>query len=89
MAISSREPHLQCVEPLNQNTRMGMTRMLQGRSRPRPLEAQLGPGLEWAGRMEAFDVRQLLALTHQEYGHCPHPKTLHERLSDIGTHGGR
>lgn len=39
--------------------------------------------------MEGLDVAQLLALTHQEYAHCPHPKTLHERLSDIGSHGGR
>jgi hypothetical protein len=39
--------------------------------------------------METFDVAQLLALTHQEYAHCSHPKTLHERLSDICSHGGR
>jgi hypothetical protein len=63
--------------------------MLQGRygsSRP---DATFGLGSHAPSAMETFDVAQLLALTHQEYAHCSHPKTLHERLSDIGSHGGR
>jgi hypothetical protein len=62
--------------------------MLQGRSGQSPADA-FGHGSHRPGTADGFDVAQLLALTHQEYGHCPHPKTLHERLSDIGSHGGR
>ncbi|MCU0894589.1 MAG: hypothetical protein MUD06_09745 [Rhodospirillales bacterium] len=63
--------------------------MLQGRSGSSRPEGTLGLGSHPPSAMEMFDVAQLLALTHQEYAHCSHPKTLHERLSDIGSHGGR
>lgn len=63
--------------------------MLQGRPGSRRPEAPFGPGSHAAGAADTFDVGQLLALMHQEYAHCPHPKTLHERLSDIGSQGGR
>ncbi len=82
-------PYLQVIDVLNQNTRMGMKRCCKDdpdRAAP-SLRLALAP--QWAVAAESFDVGQLLALMHQEYAHCPHPKTLHERLSDIGSHGGR
>jgi hypothetical protein len=63
--------------------------MLQGRSGASRPEGALGLGSHPSSAMDTLDVAQLLALTHQEYAHCSHPKTLHERLSDIGSHGGR
>lgn len=59
-----------------------------GRSGSNRADQPFGFGTEGSGAKDGFDVSQYLVLTHQEYGHCPHPKTLHERLTDSGTHGG-
>lgn len=60
---------------------------LYGRSGSSRADTSFGLGSDSAGASTGFDVSQYLVLTHQEYGHCSHPMTLHERLTDSGRRG--
>lgn len=63
--------------------------MMQGQSGQGRGGMSIGHAPDRAPSADGFDAAQFLALTHQEYGHCAHPQTLHERLSAAGAHTGQ